>query len=116
MSNKIMTCPHCLNEVKYGANVCTGCKAEILYGRAPRIVKVISLILIYMAIYWVFISSLKFALSMNWVDRNIGEGSNGLVVIGGMFIIGLVVYWIVSKTIFKRLYGRKIEYIRRVLN
>lgn len=89
MAYQALECPHCLNEVKYGANVCTGCKAEILYGRAPRIVKVISLILIYMAIYRVFISSLKFALSMNWLDRNVGEGSNGLAVIDRMLVIGL---------------------------
>lgn len=27
-----ITCPHCLTDVKQGANVCVGCKAEIRYG------------------------------------------------------------------------------------
>lgn len=115
MNNKTMTCPHCLNEVKYGASVCTECKAEILYGRVPRLLKIINLILSYTIIYWIFIGSLKFAISMNWVDRNIGEGSNGLGVLGVMFVSGLVLYVVINKLVLKKIYKGKIEYIRRVL-
>lgn len=28
----VITCPHCLNSVPYGALLCRGCKAEIEYG------------------------------------------------------------------------------------
>ncbi|GGZ92229.1 hypothetical protein DC083_02320 [Ignatzschineria ureiclastica] len=31
-TSSTMTCPHCMTEVKRGANVCVGCKAEIKYG------------------------------------------------------------------------------------
>lgn len=30
---EMMTCPHCFTKVKYGAGVCTGCRADIYYAR-----------------------------------------------------------------------------------
>jgi hypothetical protein len=27
-----LTCPHCYNEIPYGATVCCGCQAEVRYG------------------------------------------------------------------------------------
>jgi hypothetical protein len=37
VSNHIVTCPHCMNQVPWGAHVCRGCQAEIQYG-TPRAV------------------------------------------------------------------------------
>lgn len=36
-ANHTVTCPHCMNEVPWGAHVCRGCQAEIEYG-TPRVV------------------------------------------------------------------------------
>ncbi|MFN3581992.1 MAG: hypothetical protein ACK4VV_16135 [Pseudomonas sp.] len=30
--NNTVTCPHCMNNVPWGARVCQGCQAEISYG------------------------------------------------------------------------------------
>lgn len=116
MSSNTMTCPHCLNDVKRGANVYTECKAEILYGRVPGLLKIINLILSYTIIYWIFTGSLHFALFMGWVDENFGKGNGkGLWVLGGLFVAGLIVYVIIDQLILKKIYKNKIEYIRRVL-
>ncbi len=31
-TNSTITCPHCMNNVPWGARVCRGCQAEISYG------------------------------------------------------------------------------------
>ncbi|OYQ70546.1 hypothetical protein B9T13_04615 [Wohlfahrtiimonas chitiniclastica] len=118
MSSNTMTCPHCLNDVKRGANVCTECKAEITYGKVPRLLKIINLVLSYTVIYWIFTGSLHFALSMGWVDESFGKGSSGLEVLGVfgvLFVAGLIVYVIIDQLILKKIYKNKIEYVRRVL-
>ena len=50
-SNNTITCPHCINEVPWGAQVCRGCHAEIRYG-TPRGVAVFFLILSVVAGWW----------------------------------------------------------------
>lgn len=114
MNNKTMTCPHCLNEVKYGANICTGCKAEITYGKIPGLVRLISMVIIYVLVYQAFILSLKFGVSQGWLDRNVGEGDNGLVMIGIMLVVGLVLYWILKIKVLKKIYKNRINYSRIV--
>ncbi|WP_460124291.1 hypothetical protein [Pseudomonas sp. S2_C03] len=50
-SNHTVTCPHCMNEVPWGAHVCRGCQAEVRYG-TPQGVVVFFLILCVIAGWW----------------------------------------------------------------
>lgn len=36
-SDRNLSCPHCMNNVPWGARVCRGCHAEISYGTPPFI-------------------------------------------------------------------------------
>ena len=43
-NDRTVTCPHCLNNVPWGARVCRGCNAEITYG-PPLIAQAIALLI-----------------------------------------------------------------------
>lgn len=50
-TNHTVTCPHCMNEVPWGAHVCRGCQAEVRYG-TPRGVAVFFFILSVVFGWW----------------------------------------------------------------
>lgn len=50
-SNNTVTCPHCMNTVPRGAQVCRGCQAEIRYG-TPQGVAIFFLILCVVTGWW----------------------------------------------------------------
>jgi len=35
MSDRFIVCPHCHNQVSYGAIICTGCRSRVQYGTPP---------------------------------------------------------------------------------
>lgn len=50
-NNHTVICPHCLNEVPWGAQVCWGCQAEVSYG-TPQGVAIFFLIICVVAGWW----------------------------------------------------------------
>lgn len=97
-NNHTVTCPHCMNDVPWGAQVCRGCHAEIRYG-TPRGVAVFLLILCFIAGGWVT------ELAKNYITTN----STFLWVVFGAIFLSCA--W-ASRKICERLYDGKAVFRR----
>ncbi|MCF4176897.1 hypothetical protein [Vibrio sp. McD22-P3] len=104
---KYVECPHCKKEdVKYGANICTGCKAEIIYGNTMTTL-LLSFILIPIAGYWATIAGLEILLSKSVfkeIIQQIGDTVAFTIIITPWIVLG----WKFNK----RMYKERILFVR----
>ena len=90
LKQETITCPHCLTDVKKGANVCVGCHAEIKYGLSAGlffgyyILLVIALLLIAVVFRAVTDIALPNLIFENFITF--------LILAGIAYIVLLVVY------------------------
>jgi hypothetical protein len=47
----VLKCPHCFNDVPFGARVCAGCGAELHYGAPPKLLACAIIFAIFVVIY-----------------------------------------------------------------
>jgi hypothetical protein len=86
-----IVCPHCLDNIPYGASVCRGCQAEVKYGQIPGFL-----------IFLVFLASL-------FVGGKVTEIASGIVgLIFGLSILcgglGLLMKKYAGQVTIKRYY------------
>ncbi|MGY2400492.1 hypothetical protein [Pseudomonas sp. SDO5271_S396] len=98
-TNQTVSCPHCMNDVPWGASVCRGCHAEIAYGTPGTI-----------TIFFIVVSVAAGWYAAKLVHDHLSTNSTFLWIVFGVV---LVLVGILSIKICKRLYKGK-TWFRRI--
>lgn len=93
-----VTCPHCMNEVPWGARVCRGCHAEISYG-TPRAIAIFFTVLCVIAGWY----------AAKRVHTHISTNST---LLWGVFGVVFLLSALASRKICKRIYDGKTMFRR----
>ena len=115
MSIRMIECSHCLNDVKYGASICTGCKAEIKYG-PPTSARVIAFILSYIVVGFILKIILNIATAIGMIKATTEMGAFEVIVL--IITIGLtfVLYHFLNKKYLRKIYKNHVSFTRRIRN
>ena len=102
-TNQTVSCPHCMNNVPWGASVCRGCHAEISYG-TPR-ASIVVFIVVSVVAGWYAAKLVHDHLSTNstvlWVVFGI------VFALVGVLSIKICKRLYTGKTWFRRIYRTK---------
>lgn len=119
MDQKIIECPHCLNEVKHGANICTGCRAEIRYGLSIKaffgyyfLTLVAILILVQGVFYLIEAYGANFGLDIEKINDAGKGGTPTLIFFGAILGSSILLYIFIFIKYIRKKYRNHISFRR----
>lgn len=116
---EVIECPHCLNEVKLGANICTGCKAEVRYGLSVKaffgyyFLTLVAIVLLVQGVLFL-IESYGSSIGIDVEKFNdAGKGTTPkLIFLGSIFGSSILLYGYIFIKFIRRAYKNHVSFDR----